>query len=153
VRLSIARRQSPYSASSRRIGTLRNNQGRYLCPEEHDCCPPCFGFSLTRLLATSAAGLLDLRANELNGGSVRELQVSRKGNCYVDILTTTIRAISGLSRQTPSLRITKSAGSNTIVLTKSTTARSTLGRSGSIKSNMNFDDPSLPSCIIPIVGS
>ena len=28
-----------------------------------------------------------------------------------------------------------------------------LGRSASIKSNMNFDDPSLPSCMMPIVGS
>jgi hypothetical protein len=27
------------------------------------------------------------------------------------------------------------------------------GRFGSIKSNMNFEDPSLPSCIIPMVGS
>jgi hypothetical protein len=32
---------------------------------------------------------------------------------YVDTLATTIRAISGLSRQTPSLRMTKSAGSKT----------------------------------------
>ena len=29
----------------------------------------------------------------------------------------------------------------------------TFGRSGSIKSKMNFDEPSLPSCMIPIVGS
>ena len=43
---------------------------------------------------------------------------------------TTMRAISGLSRQTPSLRMTKSARSKTCALTKSNTARSTFGRSG-----------------------
>ena len=72
---------------------------------------------------------------------------------YVETFATTIRAISGLSRQTPSVRMTKSAGSKTWPLTKSSTARSTWGRSGSIKSKMNFDDPSMPSCIMPIVGS
>jgi hypothetical protein len=66
---------------------------------------------------------------------------------YVETLATTIRAISGLSRQTPSLRMTKSAGSKTCDPTKSSTTRSTFGRSGSIRSNMNFDDSSLPSCI------
>src|ERR1700693_313446 len=35
---------------------------------------------------------------------------------YVETLATTIRAISGLSRQTPSLRMTKSAGSKTCPL-------------------------------------
>jgi hypothetical protein len=65
-----------------------------------------------------------------------------------DTFATTIRAISGLSRQTPSLRMTKSAGSKTRPLTKFSTARSILGRSGSIKSKMNFDDLSLrpPRC-------
>jgi hypothetical protein len=72
---------------------------------------------------------------------------------YVEILATTIRAISGLSRQTPSLRIVKSAGSNTVALTKSKTALSTFGRSGSMRSKTNFDDPSRPSCIMPMVGS
>jgi hypothetical protein len=38
-------------------------------------------------------------------------------------------------------------------LDESSTARSTRGLSGSIKSNMNFDYPSLPSYMIPIVGS
>jgi hypothetical protein len=41
---------------------------------------------------------------------------------YVETLATTIRAISGLSRQTPSPRMTKSAGSKTWPLTKSSTA-------------------------------
>ena len=45
--------------------------------------------------------------------------------------------------------MTKSLGSKTCALTKSSTARSTFGRSGSIKSKINFDDPSLPSCIDP----
>jgi hypothetical protein len=36
---------------------------------------------------------------------------------YLEILATTIRAISGLSRQTPSVRITKSADSKTCDLT------------------------------------
>jgi hypothetical protein len=40
----------------------------------------------------------------------------------------------------------RAAGSNTCCFTKSSTARPSFGRSGSIKSNMNFDDPSLPSC-------
>jgi hypothetical protein len=69
------------------------------------------------------------------------------------MVDTTIRAISELSRQTPSARILKSAGSNTFDLTKSSTTRSTFGRSGSIKSKMNFDDPLRPSCMMPIVGS
>jgi hypothetical protein len=47
--------------------------------------------------------------------------------------------------------MTKSAGSKTFPLTNSNTERSIFGRSGSIKSKMNFDDPSLPWCIIPIV--
>ena len=72
---------------------------------------------------------------------------------YAETFATTIRAISGLSRQTPSVRMTKSAGSKTYPLTKSSTARLTFGRSGSIKSKINFDDPSLPSCMTPIVGS
>ena len=72
---------------------------------------------------------------------------------YVDTFATTTRAISGLSPHTPSLRITKSAGSKTRPLTKSSTTRSTFGRSGSIKSKMNFDEPSLPLCVIPIIGS
>jgi hypothetical protein len=42
---------------------------------------------------------------------------------------TTIRAISGLSLQTPSVRMTKSAESKTCDLTKSSTARATFGRS------------------------
>ena len=45
---------------------------------------------------------------------------------YVDTFATTIRAISGLSRQTPSLRMTKSAGSKTCPFTNSNTARSDL---------------------------
>jgi hypothetical protein len=42
-----------------------------------------------------------------------------------------MRAISGLSLQTPSLQMTKSAGSKTWPLAKSSTARLTFGRSGS----------------------
>ena len=42
----------------------------------------------------------------------------------------------GLSRQTPSVRMTRSAGSKTCPLTKSSTARSNFGRSGSIKSRI-----------------
>ena len=38
---------------------------------------------------------------------------------YAETFATTIRAISGLSRQTPSVRMTKSAGSKTCPLTKS----------------------------------
>jgi hypothetical protein len=40
--------------------------------------------------------------------------------------------------------MTKSAGSKTWPVTKSSTAQSIFGRSGSIKSKMNFEDPSLP---------
>jgi len=54
-----------------------------------------------------------------------------------------MRAISRLSRQTPSAN-DKVGGIETYALTKPSTARSTFRRSGSIKSNMNFDDPSLP---------
>jgi hypothetical protein len=72
---------------------------------------------------------------------------------YAETFAITIRAISGLSRQTPSLQMTKSAGSKTWPLMKSNTERSIFGRSGSIKSKMNFDDPSRPSCMMPIVGS
>jgi hypothetical protein len=83
----------------------------------------------------------------------RRLRRSASKIPYVESLATTIRAICGLSRQTPAARITKSAGSKTWPLMKSSTVRSTFGRSGSIKSNMNFDEPSLPSCMMPMVGS
>src|ERR1700722_19688209 len=79
-------------------------------------------------------------------------KVGRPTICYAEVFATTIRAISGLSRQTPSLRMARLAGSKTCDLTKSSTARSTRVLSGSNKSNMNFDDPSLPSRLIPIVG-
>jgi hypothetical protein len=49
--------------------------------------------------------------------------------------------------------MTKSAGWKTYALRKSSTARSTYGRSGSSTSKMNFDKPSLSSCMILIVGS
>jgi hypothetical protein len=49
---------------------------------------------------------------------------------------------------TPSVRVAKSAASNTFDLTKSNTLRPTVGLSGSIKSKMNFDDLSLPSCMM-----
>jgi len=42
---------------------------------------------------------------------------------YAETLDTTILAISGLSLQTPSVRMIKSAGSKTWPLTKSSTAR------------------------------
>jgi hypothetical protein len=41
------------------------------------------------------------------------------------------------------------AGSKAVALTKSKTSRSTFGRSGSMRSKTNFDDPSLPSCMMP----
>jgi len=62
-------------------------------------------------------------------------------------------AISGFSRHTPSDRMTKSAGSNTCPLMNSNTFRYTAGRSGTIKSNMNADDPARFSCMIPMAGS
>jgi hypothetical protein len=91
-----------------------------------------------------------------DGGSSRQSVDSGRSESkifYAETFATTIRATYGLSRQTPSVRMTKSAGSKTCPLTKSSTARSMFCRSGSIKSKMNFDDPSLPSCIMPIVGS
>jgi hypothetical protein len=51
----------------------------------------------------------------------------------------TCRANCGLSLTTPSPRIVKSAGSKTVALTKSKTSRSTIGRSGSMRSNTNLD--------------
>ncbi len=62
--------------------------------------------------------------------AIRRLRPFNRRTVYVATLATTIRAISGLSLQTPSLRMTKSAGSKTWPLTKSSTARSTLGHSG-----------------------
>ena len=78
---------------------------------------------------------------------------SRSKIFYAETFATTMCAISGSSLQTPSLRMTKSAGSKASPLTKSNTTRSTSARSGSIKSNINLDDPSRPSSIIPVVGS
>ena len=66
---------------------------------------------------------------------LRRLREQPQHPPYFDTLATTSRAISGLSRQTPSVRMTKSAGSKTCALTKSNTARSIRGRSGSIRSN------------------
>lgn len=54
----------------------------------------------------------------------------------------TYRAISGLSLQTPSLQIVKSAGSKTVPLTNSSIIRSTFSRSGSIISNTKAAAPS-----------
>jgi hypothetical protein len=48
-----------------------------------------------------------------------------------------VRAISGLSRQTPSARIVKSAGSKVLDFTNSSTLRSIFSLSGSMRSNMN----------------
>jgi hypothetical protein len=39
-----------------------------------------------------------------------------------------------------------------MLLDETSIVRSAFGRSGSIKSKMNFDDPSPPSCMMPIVG-
>jgi hypothetical protein len=61
------------------------------------------------------------------------VDASRSGSStfYIETFATTMRAISGLSLQTPSLQMTKSAGSKTWPLAKSSTARLTFGRSGS----------------------
>jgi hypothetical protein len=114
-----------------------------------------------RASSRSSSGFSDLAGAlsahcDVQGRSLRPLTSTPAGrslNLYVETLATTMRAVSGLSRQTPSLRMTKSAGSKTWPLTKSSAARSTFGRSGSIRSKMNLDDPSLPSCMMPIVGS
>src|SRR5271165_5132268 len=64
----------------------------------------------------------DVRGRDLQRQPYVDSSRSASKIFYVETLATTIRAISGLSRQTPSARMTKSAGSKTCAFTKSSTA-------------------------------
>jgi hypothetical protein len=92
--------------------------------------PPSHAFAKADQIIRSAFGDLAVAEN---------IQTQRIGyDGWVKDIVVTLRGVDG---------------SKTWLLTKSKTARSTFGRSGSIKSKMSLHEPSLPSCIIPIVGS
>ena len=102
---------------------------------------------ITKFYPTTACGL---RLAPACDHSKRRMLLHQKGKYLaIDVIRL---ANSGLSLTTPSSLIVKSAGCNASDLRKASTARSTFGRSGSIRSNTKAGQLSHSKCVIPVSG-
>ena len=108
---------------------------------------PAMRRAVAEFIATAASSRRKVRPSRSEVSGLRRLQPV---GALTKPLPPPSAPNSGLSRQTPSMRMTKSAGSKTWPLTKSNTARSTFGGSSSIKIEYELD-LSLPGSSMSVV--